>query len=81
MKAWLALLVLLAGSAAAEEREIGRLLLTPAQRNAAEAAWRERQRPVVLGEIRRDDGRRTRWVDGRIETLAPSEPAIRKAAR
>lgn len=61
--------------ASAEEEALGRLFLTPGQRNALD---RQRQlnpglqaNPLdsessltINGEIRRSDGRRTRWING-----------------
>lgn len=77
VRALLALLALLSARppASAEEAVLGRLFLTPGQRSAL-----DRQRLLnpglqanpldsessltVNGEIRRSDGRRTRWING-----------------
>lgn len=70
--------LLLGGPTQAEEGTLGRLFLTPAQRASID---QQRQRAVsvpnipaeregsltVNGEIRRSDGRNTRWIDGRAE--------------
>lgn len=74
---WLPILALLSAlpPAGAEETVLGRLFLTPSQRSAL-----DRQRLLnpglqanpldsessltINGEIRRSDGRRTRWING-----------------
>lgn len=70
--------LLLSGLAQAEDGSLGRLFLTPAQRagldqqrqRAASAPSTPGERDgsrTVNGEVRRSDGRNTRWIDGRAE--------------
>lgn len=74
------LLALLIGSVQAAE-PLGRLFLSPTQRAEAEQLWRERQQPALRGEIRRNDGRGTRWVDDRQEPLTPSPRPAQAAGK
>lgn len=76
----LAALPLLAGPAAAEPEALGRLFLTPQQRQALD---RQRLRSpaegserglTVNGEVRRSNGGSTRWINGQVQsgTTAPA---------
>ena len=90
LRAWLALLALLAAQppASAEAEALGRLFLTPSQRTAL-----DRQRLLnpgfqakpldsessltINGEVRRSDGRRTRWINGaESRELSPATAGV-----
>ncbi|HEX6734776.1 MAG TPA: hypothetical protein VF096_08175 [Azonexus sp.] len=76
----LVLLVLAAGPAAAEPEPLGRLFLTPQQRQALD---RQRLRApsigsegglTVNGEVRSSSGGRTRWVNGQADWRGTAPP-------
>ncbi len=65
----------MASAAPAPDMKIsGRLFLTPIQRSELDTHWEQRQARRVQGEILRNDGKRTRWVDGQME-ITPAKPS------
>lgn len=55
------------------------LFFSPEERQALDAQWQARQQPVVQGEVRREDGKRTRWIDGQMES-GPTGPSTARAS-
>ena len=62
-------------TAASPEAGLERLFFTPEQRRQLEQHWERLRQPHKNGEIERHDGRRTRWLNGQKQVLAPASAA------